>query len=344
MNYIDIAGRKIGPDYPPLVVAEIGINHEGSMEKAVRMIDDAARQGCECVKFQCHIIDDEMSVEARSAIPGNASESIWEIMRRCSLTEAEERELKRHAEELGLIYLCTPFSRAAAERLNNFGVVAYKIGSGECNNYPLLEHIASFGKPVIMSTGMNDLKSIDRAVKIFVRRHVPFALLHCTSIYPTPYALTRLNAITELRRAFPGVPIGYSDHCIGLYACFGATTLGASILEKHFTSSRDWPGPDIAISMTPEELGRLLEGSRALFAARRGGKSILPQEQPTINFACASVVSLRPIRTGETLTRDNIWVKRPAGGIPAAEFEAMLGRTAAADIPGGTQLKRKDIV
>src|SRR5436305_1496303 len=159
MSHFEIAGRKIGLEFPPLVIAEIGINHEGSFDKAIRMVDDAHAAGCECVKFQSHVIEDEMI--PNDVIPGNANESIWDIMKRCALSEDEEAALKRYVEMKNMIFLCTPFSRAAAVRLERMGVAAYKIGSGECNNYPLIAHIASYGRPVILSTGMNDLASVE---------------------------------------------------------------------------------------------------------------------------------------------------------------------------------------
>src|SRR5215469_1851485 len=218
MNHIEIAGRKIGPEYAPLVIAEIGINHEGSFEKAIRMVDDAAAAGCECAKFQSHVIEDEMI--PNNVVPGNAKESIWDIMKRCALTESEEIELKRYVEAKGLIYLCTPFSRAAAVRLEKLGVAAYKIGSGECNNYPLIRHIAAYGKPMILSTGMNDLESVEPAVGILRQARVPFALLHCTSMYPTPYNKVRLGALTALAARFPDAVLGLSDHSMGNYTCF----------------------------------------------------------------------------------------------------------------------------
>ena len=155
--YITISGRRIGIDYPPLVIAEIGINHEGSLTVAKKMVDAAHRAGVEVVKHQTHIVEDEMSGAAKKLIPGNATVSIYEIMARCALDETEELELKKYVESKGLIFISTPFSRAAAERLKKFDIPAYKIGSGECNNYPLIEHIASFGKPVILSTGMNTI-------------------------------------------------------------------------------------------------------------------------------------------------------------------------------------------
>jgi len=340
--HLEIAERRIGPDFPPLVIAEIGINHEGSFQKAVRMIDDAAAAGCECVKFQCHVIEDEMI--PNDVVPGNAAESIWDIMKRCALTEDEDAALKKHVETRGMIYLCTPFSRAAAVRLERLGVEAYKIGSGECNNYPLVAHIASYRKPVILSTGMNDLASVAPSVDILRKSAVPFALLHCTSMYPTPYSKVRLGAMEALGRRFPDAVIGLSDHSLGNYTCLAAVALGACILERHFTSEKTWPGPDVPISMDPAELCDLLYGSRAIFAALGGGKEILPEEKPTIDFAYACVVSLRDIAAGEALTTENIWVKRPGTGeIKAIHFESLLGKNVTRPIPANTQLAWRDV-
>ena len=161
MNSFVIDNREINVDNSPFVIAEIGINHNGDLSKAKKMIYDAAFAGAECVKFQCHIIEDEMSSHARKVIPANADESIYNIMEKCAFSLKEEIQLKELTESLNMIYLSTPFSRAAANRLEEMGVVAYKIGSGECNNYPLVEHIAKFGKPIILSTGMNDVESVE---------------------------------------------------------------------------------------------------------------------------------------------------------------------------------------
>lgn len=335
-----IGTRKIGPDYPPLVIAEIGINHEGDFSKAIRMVDDAAAVGCECVKFQSHVIEDEMIPAARKVIPGNAKESIWDIMARCALTEEEELELKRYVEGKNMIFLSTPFSRAAADRLERIGVSAYKIGSGECNNYPLIEHIASFGKPVILSTGMNDLISIQKAVAILKKYNTPMALLHCTSIYPTPYEKVRLGALHDIETAFPGVVVGLSDHSLSNYPCLGAVALGACILERHFTADKSWPGPDINISMDPGALQDLIQGSQAIFLARGGGKGILSEEQPTIDFAYACVVSIKSIKQGEAFTKDNLWVKRPGTGeIKAVDYDKILGKKARVDIGENEQIR-----
>lgn len=278
-------------------------------------------------------------------MPGHCTETIQEIMERCSLGEAEERELRAYVAEKGLIYLNTPFSRAAADRIRTFDPPGYKIGSGECNNYPLIRHIAGFGKPVILSTGMNDLASIRPAVAILREAGVPFALTHCTSLYPTPYDRVRLGAMTELMAAFPGVPVGLSDHSLGNYACFAAAALGACILERHFTSDMAWPGPDVAISMDPAACADLVAGTRAIFQMRGGRKAILPEEQPTIDFAYASVVTIAPIAEGEALTQDNLWVKRPGTGeIKAVDYERVLGRRIARALPADAQLAWSDLL
>ena len=338
--FITIGERKIGLDYPPFVIAEVGINHEGSIAKAKKMITDTHKSGDECVKFQAHVIEDEMAPIAKKVIPGHTKESIWDIMSRCALSEEQDVELKKYTESLGMIYLSTPFSRAAANRLERMNVPAYKIGSGECNNYPLLEHIAKFGKPVIMSTGMNDIKSIKKGVAIFRKYKVPFALLHCTSLYPTPYEKVRLGALEQLQKAFPDAIIGLSDHTIDNYACLGAVSLGASILERHFTSNKKWPGPDIAVSMDPAELKDLVVGSKAIYSALGGRKEILPEEKPTIDFAYATVVAIQNIKMGEIFSKENIWVKRPGTGeIKAVEFKNILGKTAATNIKKDQQLK-----
>jgi sialic acid synthase SpsE len=341
MNTAKICGREIGPSFPPFVIAEIGINHEGSIEKAKQMIDDAVGAGCECVKFQSHVIDDEMI--PNSVVPGNASESIWDIMKRCSLTEDQEAYLKEYAEGKGLIYLCTPFSRAAAYRQERLGIAAYKIGSGECNNYPLIKIISSFGKPVILSTGMNDIESIRTSYEIVRRANLPCILLHCTSIYPTPYRLVRLGALGELGRAFDTALIGLSDHSLGNYTAFGAVALGACVIEKHFTSSKTWPGPDIPISLDPAELRDLIQGVRAIHDALGGVKAALPEEQPTIDFAYACVVTLCDIKRGEALSSDNIWVKRPGtGSILAKHYDSLLGKIANRDLPKNYPLSWSD--
>lgn len=341
---IEIAGRIIGRDHPPLVIAEIGINHNGCLETALAMADAAIDAGAEVVKHQTHIVDDEMSEEARAVVPGNADVPIYEIMAHCALNESDERALMHHVHARGAIFISTPFSRAAADRLMRFDVPAFKIGSGECNNYPLIRHIARAGKPLIISTGMNSIDSIQPTVKILREAKVPYALLHCTNIYPTPPDLVRLGALQKLREAFPDSVIGLSDHTVSNYTCLGAVALGASILERHFTDRMDRRGPDIVCSMDPTALKDLIEGSRVIWSARGGEKAAIAEEAPTIAFAFASVVAISDIGVGEQLSQENIWVKRPGGGaFTAADFDSLLGRKARVAIQAGYQLKITDV-
>ncbi len=332
MNF-KIENREVGINEKPLVVAEIGINHNGCLKTAKKMVDAAVSSGIEVIKHQTHIVEDEMSKEALKVIPGNSNKSIYQIMNECALDEVQEKELQEYIQSLGKIFISTPFSRAAADRLEKMGVGAYKIGSGECNNYPLIEHIAEFGKPIILSTGMNDITSVSKSVDIFEKYGIPYALLHTTNIYPTDNSLVRLGAMVELQNAFPDAVIGLSDHTITNHACFGAVALGASILERHFTDSMKREGPDIVCSMDPEAARDLLKGSEIIYHQRGGKKGAVPEEQPTIDFAFATVVSLKNIKAGEKFSKDNIWVKRPGTGeILAEEYNDLLGKKAKNDI------------
>ena len=340
-----IGNRKIGYHYDPIVIAEIGINHEGSLQTAIEMVDAAILAGAEVIKHQTHVVEDEMSGAAKKTIPGNSLDSIYDIMDRCSLNEDEEWELKKYTESRGAIFISTPFSRAAVDRLVKFEVPAFKVGSGECNNYPLLDYIASFGKPIILSTGMNDLASVRKAVKILRKHSIPFALLHTTNLYPTPPELVRLGAIVDLQNAFSDAVIGLSDHTTNNLACLGAVALGASILERHFTDSKERKGPDIVCSMDPEELNELIISSKILKMERGGNKkSLLLEEQVTRDFAFATVVTIKNILEGELFSKENIWVKRPGiGKISAADFNAVIGKRATRNIMTDVHLDWKDI-
>ena len=339
-----IGKRIIGKSFPPLVIAEIGINHGGNLKTAFEMVDAAATTGVEVIKHQTHVVEDEMSSSAKKVIPGNSDLSIYDIMKDCALSEDEEYALKEYVEKKGMIFLSTPFSRAAANRLNKMDVHAFKIGSGECNNYPLLKHIASFGKPIILSTGMNTITSVTKAVKIFEEFNISYALLHTTNLYPTPFHLVRLGAMVELSEQFPNAVIGLSDHTVNNLACFGAVALGASILERHFTDSMSRHGPDIVCSMDPASCKELVEGSKILQLERGGVKGPVPEEQATIDFAFATVVAIKNIKAGELFTKENIWVKRPGTGpILAEEFEKVLGKKATVDIMVDQHLKPEQI-
>lgn len=344
MKEFKIKNRIINNDNPPLVIAEIGINHEGSLKIAKEMVDSAIHAGAEVIKHQTHIIEDEMSEEAKNVVPGNSNDNIFDIMKRCSLSEKDEFELMNYIENKGAIFISTPFSKKAVDRLEKFNVPAYKIGSGECNNYPLIEYISKKGKPIILSTGMNSLESIRESVKIIRSHDIPYALLHCTNIYPTPPELVRLDSIRTLKKEFPDAIVGLSDHTTSNYTCLGAVSLGACILERHFTDNYNRKGPDIICSMDHFALKDLIEGSKILFYARGDNKNPIDEEKPTIEFAYASVTAIKNINEGELLTEENIWVKRPGtGDFLAKDLKSLYGRKTKSFIKGNTQIKKNHL-
>ena len=330
---------EIGGSGRPLVIPEIGINHNGSLETAKEMVLSAHRAGARLIKHQTHIVADEMAGAAKKVVPGNADVSLYVVMANCALNEEEEQEMMRYTEELGMVFLSTPFSRAAADRLEKMGVKAYKIGSGEMNNYPLLEHVASFGRPMIVSTGMNDLKSIDKAINILEKHNVDHALLHTTNLYPTTPGQVRLGAMQQMMKAYPDIPVGLSDHTLNNNACISAMALGAKVVERHYTDRMDRQGPDIVCSMDEKALHELLQAAGEVPAMLGGTKEALKEEQVTIDFAFATAVTIAPVKEGEIFTRENLWVKRPGTGeIPAEKYESVLGKKARIDIDRDVQL------
>ena len=343
-KFIRIGKRNIGENFPPLIIAELGINHNGSLKIAKKLVDKAKLAGAEMIKHQTHIVEDEMSEEAKDIIPSHTKENIFEIIKKCSLNEKDEEELMNYVKKKGLIFISTPFSRAAVDRLVKFNVPAFKIGSGECNNYPLVEYVAKQKKPVILSTGMNSISSIRPSVKILKKYKIPFALLHCTNIYPTPANLIRLDAIKVLKKYFPEAIVGISDHSETIYPCLGAIALGASIVEKHFTISKKSKGPDISASMDQKELSDLLIGSNEIFKAKGSIKKAVNAEKSTIKFAFASVVSTKQILKGEILSKYNIFPKRPGiGDFLAKDYNKLIGKVALKNIKKNTLIKKKDI-
>lgn len=338
-----ISHRNIGLSFPPLVIAEIGINHGGDLDIAKRMVSLAASAGCECVKHQTHVVEDEMTDEAKSIFPPNAEVSIWDLMAQCALSEADEAALKDHAESLGLIYISTPFSRAAADRLERLDVPAYKIGSGEADNLPLINHIASKGRPIIMSTGMQNIETLKASVAILDAAGVDYALLECTNLYPSPPEIVSLRGVSELRSAFPKATIGFSDHSIGPEMAIASVALGACILERHFTDTRYRVGPDISCSMDAVELRTLIDRSKDIWIATNNRKERTAPEESVYRFARASVVAETDLPPGHVLTEADIWARRPGSGeISVSDYYSVLGRRLNRGVTRNQQLKWTD--
>ena len=338
-----IGNREISPSHPPLVIAEIGINHGGDLEVAKNMVRLAALSGCECVKHQTHIVEDEMTDEAKQIFPPNADVSIWDVMAQCALSREDEAELKHYTEELGLIYISTPFSRAAADFLETLDVPAYKIGSGEADNLPLIRHIARKGKPVIMSTGMQTIETLQESVQILEDAGIEYALLECTNLYPSPPEIVSLQGVTDLKAAFPNAVVGFSDHSIGPEMALASVALGASILERHYTDTRYRKGPDIINSMDPAELRFLIDRSREIHTALMNPKQRTGPEEDVYRFARASVVADADLSAGHVITESDIWARRPGSGeIAGFEFDKVVGKTLKVAVTRNQQLKWSD--
>ncbi len=279
---MNIADREVGPAHEPFTVAEIGLNHAGSLDCAIAMVDAAKWAGASAVKLQTHCADEFSDTPA---YPGNAGgESIQDFVKRCSLSEEAERAVFEHARQIGIICLSTPFSPMAVDRLECLGVAAYKVGSGHLTDLPFLRLIASKGKPVILSTGMGTMRDVFAAMDCFGSDLV---LLHCTSEYPTPYDHVRLGAMTHLAK-HTGRLVGLSDHTGSIWPSLGAVALGASIIEVHFKIDACPPGPDLPVSITPSELRDLVTGAKAIWLARGGTKDILAGEAATLSWFKAS--------------------------------------------------------
>ncbi|MFH1189211.1 MAG: N-acetylneuraminate synthase family protein [Candidatus Omnitrophota bacterium] len=338
-----VKGRMIGPGQPPFIIAEACINHGGDIRVAKEMVLIARAMGADCIKFQIHVLENEMLRETpRSA---NFDEPLWDTLERTNLSVDEHKELKKLCEEIGIFYLCTPFSRAGADLLEEIGVDFFKTGSGELTNLPLIEHIAKKGKPMIVSTGMALAEEVRETVSLVKKIGAPLVLTHCVSAYPAPYEIVNLGMIKKYEEMF-GVPVGLSDHSRGIYTALGAAALGSCVLEKHFTLDRAGRGPDHASSIEPHELGELVKGAKAIFMAMGSERKIFPQEKEIVAWARESVVSEVDIPAGAMITNGMVWVKRPGPGpetVPAKDLNKVIGKRAVRNIPKNVRVKWSDI-
>jgi len=343
LNEIKIGNIGIGPTRPVFVIAEAGINHNGSLSIAKKMVNIARNAGADCIKFQTHIAEEEMT--RTKILPGKISKKpLWDIIKNCELTEDEELKLSRYCKEKKILFLSTPFSISAVERLEKIKMPAYKIGSGELTNMPFLKHIAKKRKPVILSTGMSNMNEIKSAVNLFKKAKIPLAILQTTSEYPCDYKSINLGVLDIYKKLFK-IPVGISDHSLGIYTALGAVAKGASIVEKHITLDKKLPGPDQKLSLEPNELTELVRGCRAIKLALGNSKKILKKELPVLRFARESVVTLEKISKGETFSEKNLTTKRPnTGQIPAKDFYRIIGKQAKRDMPKNKQLSYRDII
>jgi len=345
MTAVSIAGRRVGSGGRCFLIAEAGVNHNGSPVLAGRLVDAAARAGADAVKFQtfrADLLAGKSAVTARYQRRGAGGETFQrEMLRRLELSAEEHRVLEARCRKRGILFLSTAFDEAGADFLDSLGVPAFKIASGDLTNHPFLSHVARKGKPVILSTGMATLAEVGEAVRVLRRTgNRKLVLLHCVSAYPTNPADVNLRAMDTLRRRFR-VPTGYSDHTEALSVPLAAAALGAAVIEKHFTLDRSLPGPDQRMSIEPEELAAFVRGVREVEASLGDGvKRPAAVERETAAVARRSLAAARDLSSGERLDRSALAVLRPGTGLPPRLLPALLGRRLNRNVMAGTLLRR----
>ena len=343
MKHVEVESRKIGPGYPCLIIAEAGVNHNGDVGLARRLIDLAVEAGADAVKFQTFKAERLVTPDAPKADyqlqAAGGCESQFEMLRLLELSREDHLELFGYCRRNRVLFLSTPFDEETADLLEEIGVPAFKIPSGELTNLPLLAHVAGKGKPMIVSTGMSTMDEVKAAVHTIEDAGNPsLVLLHCVSAYPANPADVNLRAMHTMGREF-NVPVGYSDHTLGIEVALAAAAMGACVIEKHFTLHRHLPGPDHRASLEPHELARLVRGVRIVEEALGHGRKVpAASETDTAAVARKSLVAARDIPGGAQLTEELITSKRPGTGLPPAVRSQLLGRIAKEDISAGTVL------
>lgn len=335
-----IGDRGVGGENPCFVIAEACDNHFGSTERAIEMARLAKLAGADCVKFQHHLADEEMLPDV--PMSDNFDMPLYEFLKQYALTLEQHRQIKAACDDFGITYLCTPFSRTAADEVETLGVSAYKIGSGEMTDLPTLKHISKFGKPMLVSTGMSTFEEIDRTYELLVDLNVELCLLNCVSEYPPDYEDVNLGLIPIMKERYKDAVIGHSDHTPDLYTSFGAVTLGAAVVEKHVILDKREPGPDQSVSIDFTELSSLVDGIRKIQAGMGASRKVNEKESAIRDWALRSLVTTRPIAKGDEITAQSIWSKRPGTGIPASEMDSVIGKVATRDLESNVMLARED--
>ncbi len=341
---IEIAGHKIGAGCRAFIIAEAGVNHNGDLNMARELVDLAAAAGADAVKFQTFIAEESITVDASKAdyqrITTGNEESQLEMARKLELSFDDFRELKRYCDERGIVFLLTPFDFESVDFLHSLGVPALKISSGDLTNHPLLRRVASTGVPVIISTGMSNMDEVKEVTGVVrAEGNDQLILLQCVTNYPADPADVNLRAMQTMAEAL-NVPVGFSDHTLGIEVSLAAVALGACVIEKHFTLDRNLPGPDHRASLEPRELESLVHGIRRVEAALGDGiKTPTASEASNAAVARRSLVAARDIKAGTVITAELTACKRPGTGLPPKMLDHVVGKTALIDLREGTLLQ-----
>jgi len=339
INDFKLGNLKINSHSNTIIIAEAAVEHLGSLDVAMRMADAAKSIGVDIIKYQMHIPESEM-------LPGKIKfwgGSLDEILENYNLTISDHQHLIDYCKQIDIQYLCTPFCEEAVGVLNDLGVDGYKTGSGELGNLSMMKAIADSKKPVIISTGMSTYEEISQTVNFMKNLKSSFMLTNCTSIYPAPYDQLNLKLIKKLQLDFD-VWVGHSDHTPDIWSSLGAVGMGAKVIEKHFTLNRFMQGPDAAVSLEPNEMKRMVNAVRIIDQAKGTGiKEVQSAEEEVRNWAHHSVVSTKTIFKGDTISQEQVTVKRPGTGIPAAKLQQVIGSTAKKDIEANAIINWEDI-
>jgi N-acetylneuraminate synthase/N,N'-diacetyllegionaminate synthase len=340
---VKISNKLIGNGEPCFIIAEAGVNHNGSVEMAKKLIDAAKDAGADAVKFQTFKAEDVVIEKAEKAEyqkeTTGTEESQYEMIKQLELQENDFKELADYAKKKGIIFLSSPFDKESVDLLEGMNVPAYKIASGEITNFPLLKHIAKKGKPIILSTGMSTLGEVEEALNVFRSEGIEeVILLHCVSNYPAMMVDVNLRALETLKQAFQ-IPVGFSDHTLGITVPIAAVALGACVIEKHFTLDRSLPGPDHKASLEPDELKEMVKAIRDVEKSLGDGlKRPTKSEEEIKRAARRSIVAKVDILKGTIIIEDMLDLKRPGTGIEPKYMEMIIGKRAKIDI------KKEDLI
>lgn len=338
--------RWIGRDHPCLVVAEIGQAHDGSLGTAHAYIDAVAKTGADAIKFQTHIA----SAESTRAEPfrirfSSQDHTRYDYWKRMEFTEEQWHGLADHARACGLLFLSTPFSLQAVDLLERVGMPAWKVGSGDVNNLPMLERLAKTSKPILLSSGMSSWEDLDSAVKKIREYDAPVAVMQCTTAYPCPPEKVGLNVLVAMRMRYE-CPVGLSDHTGNIYTGLAAVALGASLIETHVVFSRDCFGPDVPASVTIPELNQLVEGVRFIervLANPVTKETVAPELMDLRLMFGKSLVATKDLSSGHQLSAEDIALKKPGTGIPASRLSELIGRRLRVSVTADSLLSEDDL-
>jgi len=337
---IKVGNKSIGDRQKVFIIAEGCDNHLGNFDLACKMALEAKHAGADAIKFQHHLPDEEMLPD--TPMSDNFEEPLYEFLKKYAFSIEQHYELKKYCDEIGIMYMCTPFSWKAAQEIDHM-VSVFKIGSGEMTDIPTLTRIGQLGKPMIISTGMSTFGEIERTYTALIEQDTPLVLMNCVSEYPPVYGDLNLGVIGEMTKKFPKAVIGHSDHTPDLYTSFAAVALGAKVIEKHVILDKEQVCPDQSVSIDFEDFTQLVDGVRKIEVGLGKEKLVHKHEKKIRTWAFRSIVSVRPILKGDIIAEGDIWSKRPGNGIPAYKMGDVIGMRATCNIGQNEMLSWDDL-